>query len=119
MTATEPDDVLTYLFSNGGLPDCVGARRKPAAAGMLDTYAPAGVVVGAVQVEIRPRYLLVAVVSKVGDVVAIAGHDVDLHHPARAAEAAGVGTGNERVEHARPARNARIGRRRALRTPAG
>src|SRR5450432_510051 len=40
MTVTEPDDVLTYLFSNGGRPACGGARRKPAAAGMLVTARP-------------------------------------------------------------------------------
>src|SRR5205814_1272290 len=37
---TEPEDVLTYLFSNGGRPDRGGARRKPAAAGMLETARP-------------------------------------------------------------------------------
>src|ERR1700676_3667875 len=40
MTVTEPTDVLTYLFSNGGRPGCDGARRNPAAAGMLETARP-------------------------------------------------------------------------------
>src|ERR1700682_192775 len=78
----------------------VGSAQKPGGGGNARYKATGGVYLTAAEAhEIRGRNLLVVIGVECRGVEAVAGHDVELHHPAAAAKAAGGGIRNQRIEH--------------------